>query len=507
MTSQRSPLFTSRGRQLRSEFQAGWVASSLIREDVYIPKFYHAVTQGELDEGFAQFELLKIATLVDLGEIEVSTGHEIGKASYGTGDIPFVRTSDIANFELKTIPKQGVSQRIYDDFAAKQDVRSGDILFVRDGTYLIGRSCFVTDADSKMLYQSHVMKIRVSPSSRLSSELLFLLLNSPMVQRQIRAFQFTADIIDTIGRRFFDIQLPVPREGAWRTKLTRSTAELLNTRSSHRVLIQHFPDLIERALSAGSAKVLHDYIALSPSEQVEALSGRTITSEFGDTTATWRSSTSVEDGVLLPKFYDEDLNQELESLADTCDLRTLGDLIESDELTVRSGCEPGKLAYGSGEVPFIRTSDFSNWELAGEAKQGVSEAVYDSFADRQYVAGDVLLVRDGTYLVGSSCIVTDFDKPGLYSGGVVRLRATEAFGSPFLLLALLNSHVVKRQMRARQFTRDVIDTLGQRYLSVKLPVPKDEDLRAELGALAMETVLRRVKARDMIRQLSNELWI
>jgi len=494
-------------RQLRSDFHAGWVPSSSIRDGIYVPKFYHAVTQGDLDAGFAKFELLRISALVEVGEIEVNTGHEIGKASYGTGDIPFVRTSDIANFELKTIPKQGISQRVYADYAAKQDVRPGDILFVRDGTYLIGRSCFVTEADSKMLYQSHVMKIRVTPISRLSGELLFLLLNSPMVQRQIRSFQFSADIIDTIGRRFFDIQLPVPREAKRRDELESAAADLLNARSSHRVLIQHFPDLIERALSAGSAQVLHDYLELSPSEQVETLAGRTISSEFGETTATWRSSASVEDNVLLPKYYDESVLSELDELLTTCELVSLGELIDQGKVTVRAGCEPGKLAYGSGEVPFVRTSDFSNWELAGEAKQGVSEAVYAEYSDRQFTSGDVLLVRDGTYLVGSSCIVTEFDKPGLYSGGVLRFRVTEEFGSPFLLLALLNSHVVKRQMRARQFTRDVIDTLGQRYLSVKLPIPRDEELRSELGALAERTVLRRVKARENIRRLSDELWV
>lgn len=492
---------------MRTEFHAGWVSSDAIKDDVYIPKFYHAVTQGELDEGFAQFELVKISTLLDEGQIEVSTGHEIGKASYGTGDIPFVRTSDIANFELKTVPKQGVSQRIYDDYAVKQDVRAGDILFVRDGTYLIGRSCFVTSADSKMLYQSHVLKIRVMESSRVSAELLFLLLNSPMVQRQVRAFQFTADIIDTIGRRFFDILLPVPREASRRADLSAVASELLNSRSSHRVLIQHFPDLIERALSVGSAQVLRDYLALTPDEQIAALSGRTITSEFGDTTATWRSSLEITDSVWLPKYYDAEVARELDSLRDTCELRSIGDLIEAGELTARSGCEPGKLAYGSGDIPFIRTSDFSNWELAGESKQGVSEAVYEEFSDRQFVANDILFVRDGTYLVGSSCIVTALDRPGLYSGGVVRLRVEKDFGSAFLLLALLNSHVVKRQMRARQFTRDVIDTLGQRYLSVKLPIPKDARLRSELSSLAEQTVLRRVKARDQIRNLSDELWV
>ena len=42
-----------------------------------------------------------------------STGIEIGKMAYGTGDIPFIRTSDISNWELKNDPKQNISEEIY----------------------------------------------------------------------------------------------------------------------------------------------------------------------------------------------------------------------------------------------------------------------------------------------------------------------------------------------------------------------------------------------------------
>lgn len=47
---------------------------------------------------------------------------------------------------------------------------------------------------------------------------------------------------------------------------------------------------------------------------------------------------------------------------------------------------------------------------------------------------------------------------------------------PYLLLALLNCPIVKRQMRAKQFTRDVIDTLGKRIFEVILPVAKDKQI-------------------------------
>lgn len=112
--------------------------------------------------------------------------------AYGTGDIPFVRTSDISNWEIKTIPKQGVSETIYQQYAAKEDVQPGDILLVKDGTYLIGTSCIVTPLDTPMLFQSHIVKFRVEDPSVVTTEMFFIALNTPLVQQQIRAFQFTA---------------------------------------------------------------------------------------------------------------------------------------------------------------------------------------------------------------------------------------------------------------------------------------------------------------------------
>ena len=100
-----------------------------------------------------------IGELVDAGLLAAETGDEIGKAAYGTGDIPFVRTSDISNWEIKSAPKQGVSREIYAVYASDQDVQSGDILFVRDGTYLIGTNCFITEIDKEILYQSHVPEV------------------------------------------------------------------------------------------------------------------------------------------------------------------------------------------------------------------------------------------------------------------------------------------------------------------------------------------------------------
>lgn len=152
-----------------------------------------------------------IGTLAEeKGVLSFATGVEVGKINYGTGSIPFVRTSDLSNWEIKADFKHGVSEEVYERSKSKADVRAGDILMVKDGTYLIGTTAIVTQLDLPMLFQSHIYRIRVQKPDVVSPWLLFVALNSPIVRLQVRAKRFTQDIIDTIGKRVYELAVPIP---------------------------------------------------------------------------------------------------------------------------------------------------------------------------------------------------------------------------------------------------------------------------------------------------------
>jgi type I restriction enzyme M protein len=215
----------------------------------------------------------------------------------------------------------------------------------------------------------------------------------------------------------------------------------------------------------------------------------------------------MQGSVLIPRYYDPEATEELRGMARSCDLVTIGDLVREGQIDLETGDEVGKLAYGGGDVSFVRTSDFGNWELKHDPKQRVSRDVYDTFAAKQSaMAADVLLVRDGTYLVGTTTIVQPSDLPLLFSGGIYRLRLPEGRTlRPSLLLALLNMGVVRRQMRNKQFTRDVIDTLGHRILEVVLPIPRSSADR-DVVSRGMDRLLsKREQLRVRAQQLATDV--
>ncbi len=484
-----------------------WISSAKIKNSVYIPKYYNPELDKEINSLEDSHFHYSIAKLVKTDIIELNTGNEIGKSAYGTGDIPFVRTSDIFNWEIKSAPKQGVSREIYEEYATGQDVREGDILFVRDGTYLIGNNCFITDIDNQILYQSHILKIRLNVNNDLTPEIFFLALNSNVVQKQIRSIQFTADIIDTIGQRFDDVSIPIPKSKIKREKLTLATQEALQARVKGKAFIKQSPVIIEKVLDTNSSEPIKEFLSLPNDKLSTAVSSRTVSSEFGGFESVWIQSNQIRNSIYLPKYYAPSIEEELRELGKNCEIRSMESLFRDGTIDYFTGVEIGKMAYDTGDIPFIRTSDFSNWEIGHDPKQGISEQIYEAYADEQDVQeNDIFLVRDGTYLIGSSCIVTSLDTKSLFCGGLYKIRIKESdILDPFLLLGLLNSFIVKRQIRTKQFTRDVIDTIGNRINEVYIPIPKKKNIRTAISDAVKQVVTSRINARNQIALLSQEV--
>ena len=328
-----------------------------------------------------------------------------------------------------------------------------------------------------------------------------------MSNDKVRSIQFTADTIDTIGNRYLDLVIPIPKDPGRRQELLHSTESALSTRVIGKAFIKQAPFLLEDALTCGNAASLHEFLRSDPASVADKLRQDTISAEFGRFNSFWLENCSVQERVLLPKYYSPEISEELESLNAHCECPTIAELVSDGILELSTGDEIGKMAYGTGDIPFLRTSDFANWEVKHDPKQGVSEQIYANYAKKQDLQpNDILLVRDGTYLVGSSCIVTELDSKALFCGGLYKIR-TEAHDKldPFLLLGLLNSYIVKRQIRTKQFTRDVIDTIGQRLREVVLPIPKSRSLREDIANAIRQVIHSRVNARRSIGMLAKQL--
>lgn len=322
-----------------------------------------------------------------------------------------------------------------------------------------------------------------------SDHLGFLLPNSAVRGNTLLPRYYNADIIDSIGERYRELILPIPKDPARRAAISSEAQQVAEQRAEMREILKRLPYWAEG-------------ITAQPEEAPPA-ANPLAPGNFGFQLRMDR----VRNNIYIPRYYDPDIEQRIDELRGTHEMVALGDLVERGVLTFDIGIQVGKINYGTGPIPFVRTSDLVNWEVKVDPKHAVAEYVYLPRRKKLDVRmEDLFIVFDGTYLVGDSAIVTEEEPRIIYSNSIFKVRVLDRETlDPYLLLVLLNTPIVRRQIRAKQFTRDVIDTVGQRIYEVFIPIPKDDDRRRTVITMARQAVQTRSDLRTRVRLLGREI--
>lgn len=207
-----------------------------LNDHIFIPEYYNPEIRKELEilKNSGKYSLIPVGELIDKGILQIRRGNEIGSQHYGMGNIPFVRTSDIVNWEIKVDPIKSVPEEVYNQYKETQDIQEKDILFVNDGTFLIGRTAMITRLDIKVIIQSHVKKIRVLDKNFIDPYYLFYLLNSKIVRKQIDSKTFVQATISTIGNRLREIILPIRNNQNEVREITNEIRNIINEKAELR---------------------------------------------------------------------------------------------------------------------------------------------------------------------------------------------------------------------------------------------------------------------------------
>ncbi len=216
---------------------------SQIKDKILIPIYYIGVekTLKKLSDD-KNFALLSIKDLANQKIIYTNKGgylprgDEIGSHVYGLGDIPFIRTSEINNWEINLDSYKKTSEEVYKHYKLKQNIEEGDILLVKDGgPNLIGKTAYITSLDTKIIIQSHIFQIKVLENNEfIDSYLLLYLLNLDIVQKQIQAITFVQGTIATIGNRIMDLILPISSDINKRKEISEYIKKIVDDKTEVR---------------------------------------------------------------------------------------------------------------------------------------------------------------------------------------------------------------------------------------------------------------------------------
>lgn len=199
-----------------------WKICQITNPYYWVPRFYDASLSYELEKEAKQVggKLILLKDLIEDGSITIRKGHEVGAQAYGTGTIPFIRTSDVSNWEVSIDPTKSISYEIYKEYSPKQNLRSGDILMVVDGRYRIGRTAILHDHNIECVVQSHLRIITTSDDSPLSTYELLYILNMPIMLKQMRSLTFIQSTLGSLGKRIENLRLIIPeRNEQWISRI------------------------------------------------------------------------------------------------------------------------------------------------------------------------------------------------------------------------------------------------------------------------------------------------
>lgn len=221
----------------------GWkIKLSEIKNNILLPKYYNPDIENELNEYriTGKFVIKTLAELEKEKIIKISRGNEVGSENYGTGDVPFVRTSEVANWEVIADCTHCLSEEVYLEYKDKQNIEKEDILVVNDGTYLMGRTAMITDADTKIVIQSHLRRIKVLQKDKLSPYLLLALLGLEIVQKQIESKSFRQGTISTLGSRIAEVKIPIPIDEKIKSDIVDNVSKIIENKQNAKKYAQEY---------------------------------------------------------------------------------------------------------------------------------------------------------------------------------------------------------------------------------------------------------------------------
>lgn len=209
--------------------------------DILTPKFYYPKYLNTLKAIKKNFKTVKLGEIAD-----IKRGDEVGSKNYRKyvdrkdSDIPFIRTSDLVNYEIDNYPDYYIDEEIYKEL--KQDLKPGDLLVSNDGK--IGLLAILTLED-KCIIQSHIRRVRFHKELNPFYVLAFLATASG--QYQFQQYSFTQATIPTMSDRLGEVEIPII-DNQIQNQISQLVAEAFKLKTEKKKLFREALTKVEELL-------------------------------------------------------------------------------------------------------------------------------------------------------------------------------------------------------------------------------------------------------------------
>jgi type I restriction enzyme S subunit len=214
--------------------------------DLWSPKYSYPLYVNTLKAIKEKWQTVKIDEIAT-----VKKGNEVGSENYKSylykkdSDIPFIRTSDLVNYEVDLFPDFYIPKEIYEEL--NQDIKSGDVLFTKDGK--IGMVALVTEFD-KVVIASGLSRLRLKKEAKqdnLTPEYLFLVLSlrETGLNPALRQTVIASTIPHLREERLKEIEIPILDKNSI-DEITKLVKEAFKLKGEKKKLIQEVRKEIDK---------------------------------------------------------------------------------------------------------------------------------------------------------------------------------------------------------------------------------------------------------------------
>jgi type I restriction enzyme M protein len=195
---------------------------------------------------------------------------------------------------------------------------------------------------------------------------------------------------------------------------------------------------------------------------------------------------AVNAGVLVASYWwRKPYLEALETFAseNACDLVSIADLMDSDELKVMDGHgSPSSHYHGRGTTPYIKVVDIKNWRMIENPKYAIPEDIAKTFRRSKVLKPfDIVTPTRASKNIGLFGVVMPWQMNVILTREIAVWRIGEKAIriDPWLLIALMSLRVVHEQFQYLVLMQMNREDLGARYKEILLPIPRKQAKRNE----------------------------
>lgn len=166
---------------------------------------------------FSSFKSATIGELIDRGILTIRSGHGSPTQDQRIGDIPYIKVSDLRAGLVNINPTNRIPVSVAKRFwgGNESGLKAFDLLSPERTSRNIGEFCVLLPGQERVVMTKEIIVMRPGPKAEFDPFYLIWALSLKIVRDQWRRVIFMQTNREDVGKRYFEILVPVPPTRAY----------------------------------------------------------------------------------------------------------------------------------------------------------------------------------------------------------------------------------------------------------------------------------------------------